>query len=158
MTVIRNIRAADLPAVMEIEREAIHPPWTEGALLAEIGHADSIFLVAEAQTRVLGFILLRAGLDEAELYQIAVRHEARGQGIGAQLMTAALQNAAGRGTVAVFLEVREGNAEARRLYTRYRFREINVRKDYYSHPTENAVVMKMEMGDSGAHTFSGDIL
>lgn len=142
-----------MPGIMEIEKAAIAPPWPEGALLAEIGGGDSVFLTAEEAGAVLGFLLLREISGEAELYQIAVREDARGRGVGTALMSAAIEAAAARGIDRIFLEVRAGNEPARRLYAAHGFTPMGIRKNYYIQPTENAVIMKKEMGNANAHTF-----
>ncbi|MDO4266052.1 MAG: GNAT family N-acetyltransferase [Eubacteriales bacterium] len=90
--------------------------------------------------RLLGYALIRQ-LDVAELLIIGVSEDARRQGIGAALMKKVLSAA---GCLPVFLEVREGNAAARRLYETCGFREYGRRKNYYEHPSEDAVLMKYE--------------
>ncbi len=60
---------AHLPQVLEIEAEAISPPWSEGALTNELGREDGLFALAVEGGDVLGFIIVRRVADEAELYQ-----------------------------------------------------------------------------------------
>jgi ribosomal-protein-alanine N-acetyltransferase len=143
---IRDAGEPDIPAVMNIEEEAFSPPWSEGALLNQIGRDDGLFAVAvegdaDNGGQVLGFIIIRRAADEAELYQIAVREDERRRGIAAKLMEAALADCRRHGTVSMYLEVRRGNQEAIALYKKFGFKVEGRRKNYYSSPVEDAVVM-----------------
>ena len=142
MTVIRAAGSADIPEIAEIERSCFSPPWSEKSLAEEIGPEDTFFAAAEEDGRILGFCIARMAGDEAELYQIAVRGDARRKGTAALLMESLLGWAAERGAGKIFLEVREGNGPAVGLYLRYGFSVISRRKDYYSAPAEDALIME----------------
>jgi ribosomal-protein-alanine N-acetyltransferase len=91
-------------------------------------------VVADRVTRgrkVLGFVLSRCALDEAEILSVAVARTARGQGLARALLDLHLRRLAGLGLRAVFLEVEEDNTPARRLYRRAGFAEAGRRPDYY---------------------------
>jgi ribosomal-protein-alanine N-acetyltransferase len=81
-------------------------------------------------------------MDEGELANLAVAASDRGQGVGAALLDAMLDDASARGTLQVYLEVRESNAAARRLYASKGFEEIGRRKQYYRSPTEDALILR----------------
>ncbi|SHI04275.1 ribosomal-protein-alanine N-acetyltransferase [Sporobacter termitidis DSM 10068] len=147
---IRLIDAREelLPQVLGIEREAISPPWSEGALLNEIGREDGLFLLAleesaAADNDIAGFCILRRAADEAELYQIAVRDDCRRRGVGGALLGAALEYCRLHRVVSVYLEVRRSNDAAIRLYKKYGFKNEGRRKNYYSSPVEDAVIMSL---------------
>ena len=156
-----TIRAAtedDIPRILEIENETITPPWTHGALLSEIYRDDCFFAVSyvgghESRTcgfddiggheaRTCGFVILRRmSEDEGELLQIAVDKTARRRGVADKLMGAAMRYSEVLSIRRIFLEVRKGNETAIALYKKHGFVNVRVRKDYYSDPTEDAVVM-----------------
>jgi len=143
-----TIRAAtedDIPRILEIENETITPPWTHGALLSEIYRDDCFFAVSYVgghETRTCGFVILRRmSEDEGELLQIAVDKTARRRGVADKLMGAALRYSEVHSIRRIFLEVRKGNETAIALYKKHGFVNVRVRKDYYSDPTEDAVVM-----------------
>ena len=147
MIKIRAASEADIPQILEIEHEAISPPWTHGALLGEIYNEDSFFALAADDDNVgnvLGFIILRCSDDEAQLMQIAVSSQNRRRGVADMLMAAALRHTAEKSPMKIFLEVRESNTAAVNLYKKHGFVTIAVRKKYYTNPTENAVVMMRE--------------
>ena len=132
----------DIGRILEIEAEAISPPWTHGALLGEIYRDDSFFAVASEDGVCQGFIILRCMADEGELLQIAVDKTARRRGIADLLTKAALRFADESTLKAVFLEVRKSNYAAIALYNKHGFCPVRVRKDYYCEPIEDAVVME----------------
>lgn len=134
-----------IPAVLEIENEAFSPAWQEGALLNELGREDALFVLAVRDEAVLGFCLLKKLADEAELYQIAVAAHSRGRGIADILLAAAVTYAKKNGVVAIYLEVRKSNAPAIGLYKKHGFKVDGRRKNYYSSPVEDAVVMSLKI-------------
>ena len=146
MLFVDDAAEGDIPRILEIERGAISPPWTHGALLGEIYREDSFFAVAACSPRFLvGFAILRQMGSEGELLQIAVDKAARRRGAADALMASALRFARGRALESVFLEVRAGNAAALALYKKHGFKPVRTRKGYYSDPLEDAVVMKLDM-------------
>jgi len=140
---------ADIPQIMAIECEAFSPPWTHDALLSEIHRGDSFFAVAcmdDGSTRkatVLGFVIFRQMADEGELLQIASDKAARRCGVADMLMGAALGFAGSNNIRSIFLEVRKSNEAAIALYKKHGFSSVRFRKDYYSSPIEDAVVMAL---------------
>ena len=142
---IRQAAESDIPRILEIENEAISPPWSHGALLSEIFSEKSFFALAVENGDVLGFVILRCSDEEAQLLQIAVCGQNRRRGIANMLMTAALDHVAKNSPMKFFLEVRESNIAAIRLYKQHKLATIAVRKDYYTHPIENAIVMMREI-------------
>ena len=143
MTVDIEIRAAepaDVPFILEIEGQAFSEPWSDETFRSLVGRADTELLVAEEDGSVIGYVVLWATLDEGELANVAVAESHRRRGVGAGLIEAALLAAAHRGVRRVFLEVRESNAGAARLYEGFGFFEVGFRRRYYSKPVEDARV------------------
>ena len=142
---IREATEEDMPRILEIEREAISPPWSEGGILGEVYSDHSYFALAcdgaSTHSAVLGFAILQRNLDEGELLQIAVGTEYRRSGIADELMTATLLWAKSSGIRMIFLEVRESNAPAIMLYEKHGFKKAGLRRGYYIDPKEDAVVM-----------------
>jgi [ribosomal protein S18]-alanine N-acetyltransferase len=91
-----------------------------------------------------GFLVARNVDSEWELENIVVGSEFRRQGIGTQLIEALLERVRARNGSAVFLEVRESNAAARKVYEKAGFRETGRRKLYYSDPAEDAILYSRE--------------
>ena len=104
----------------------------------------AIFLVAEDSAGAVGgYVIALTVLDESEILNIAVAAELRGRGIGGIMLDAVLAQVRERGAVAVYLEVRESNESARRLYASRGFSELSRRKNYYRKPSEDALVLQL---------------
>ena len=142
---VREGRPEDVPAVAAIELESFGPvnAWPESDFANALGEWKDRYqlFVAEKDGEVAGYLCVLYAADEADIGSIAVRPSARKNGIGRALLLAGLQWMAEHEITHAYLEVREGNAAARALYQKEGFREGGVRKDYYRHPTENAVIM-----------------
>lgn len=95
---------------------------------------------------IAAYCVFRVIADEMELLSLAVRPEWRRQGLGRWLGRRALTLAAGGGARSAFLEVRSGNAAARRLYASLGFAETGRRPGYYKNPIEDAVVLARALG------------
>lgn len=114
--------------------------WSPDVLRSQLEKADSRCTVALEDGAAVGFLAFEQVLDEGSIVEVAVHPGYRRQGIARSLIAEALQNAAGLS--AVFLEVRESNLPAIRLYESLGFTRIGVRKGYYDRPKEDAVMMK----------------
>jgi [ribosomal protein S18]-alanine N-acetyltransferase len=143
---VRPMEAADLDQVMAIERASFTMPWTLDTFRGLLRRADANLFVAEvAGGLVVAYAAVWMVVDQAELGDIAVAAEWRRRGIARRLMDAVLEHVARRGVREIFLEVRPSNHEARRLYERYGFVAIGRRKNYYSSPREDALVLRREV-------------
>ena len=142
---VRAMRLADLDEVMLIERRSFSAPWEESTFRGLMRRPSAALLVAEADEALLGYSVMWFAADEGELGDIAVVPERRGEGIGGRLLLESIAAAASRGTRSLYLEVRESNHGARRLYEKAGFRVVGVRKQYYNEPVEDAIVMKLDV-------------
>ncbi|MDB4909161.1 MAG: ribosomal-protein-alanine acetyltransferase [Gemmatimonadetes bacterium] len=144
---IRQVREGDLERVMRIEAASFADPWSRDSF-TELVENERVFFAGweeDGEPGVLGYVVSWHVLDEGEVANVAVTPEARGRGIGAALLLAALEDARQRGTRAVYLEVRESNAAARSLYERHGFTQVGLRKGYYVRPKEDALIMRRDL-------------
>lgn len=138
---IRAASTADLGAVAAIEEAAFPDPWSVAAFRAHLHH---LFLVAELDRRVIGYLVAWTAPPEAEILNVAVDRGVRRRGAGRALLGEALHQLGSSGVSTVFLEVRPSNAAARALYQSAGFREIAVRRGYYQEPREDALVLRRD--------------
>jgi ribosomal-protein-alanine N-acetyltransferase len=146
---IRPATREDIPAMMALEKYAgTAAHWsTEQYETAVSGKAPYRFvLIVEEESGVQGFIAGRAVGEEWEIENLAVREPARRRGLGARLLREFLDFVRGQGAEAVFLEVRESNLAARRLYEQWAFGESGRRRGYYRAPEEDAIVYRRGFG------------
>ena len=142
---VRTMRPTDLDAVMHIERRSFSAPWEEPTFHGLLRRPSAALLVAEVDGEVAGYSVMWFAADEGELGDIAVLPEMRGTGIGRTLLMECISVAGSRGTRSLFLEVRETNDVARRLYATVGFHVVGVRKQYYTEPVEDAIVMMLDL-------------
>jgi ribosomal-protein-alanine N-acetyltransferase len=139
---IAPMRVEDIGRVLEIEQASFPTPWPRDAYTHELRENRlACYLVARVVRRIVGYTGMWVILDEAHVTTLAVDPEYRGQRIGERLLVALLEEAMRRGARWVTLEVRKSNAPAQALYHKYGFKEIGVRRGYYSDNHEDAIVM-----------------
>lgn len=130
---------ADLPAVMEIDRQCLPRPWSEVAWREELSSPFGMYLVLEEDGVVYGHIGVKHVADEAHVMTLAVRPERRRRGFARALFEAALASVGAR---RVYLEVRPSNVAARALYDSLGFVQTGVRPGYYG--DEDALLLTLD--------------
>ena len=148
---VRDLAAGDLAAVMRIERACFPDPWHPEAFRRELARRRSggypRVLVDRGEVRA--FAIAWFVEDEAHLANLAVSPESRRLGFGRALLLDFLAEARRRRSAGAWLEVRAGNAPARRLYEAHGFRAVGVRKGYYRKEGEDAVLMVLDFSTEG---------
>ncbi|NDU75124.1 ribosomal protein S18-alanine N-acetyltransferase [Actinomadura sp. DSM 109109] len=136
---------ADLPAVHRLDRDLFpEDTWSEEMLAGELADQPRTryYVVAEEPGgEIVGYAGLAAAGGQADVQTIGVRADRRRGGVGAALLTALLEEAVRRGSESVFLEVRADNDTAHRLYERFGFERVGIRKRYYQPSDVDAIVM-----------------
>ena len=138
----------DLLEVVEIEETTGLSQWGWEAYRSELEKHEAVMLVARRNYRdaltgrsLSGYIAARINADELHVNNIGVWPESRRRGVGAALLGAALEAAARRGAFEAVLEVRASNLAAQRMYERFGFAVVGVRRNYYRAPVEDAKIM-----------------
>ncbi len=142
---VRMMEIDDLPQVMEIEEESFSVPWSKEGFFTFLTREDTMFLAVEEKGEILGYCGTLIVLDEADVLNVVVKRERRREGIGYFMMQSVMILLKEQGVRILHLEVRKGNSEALRLYERVGFVRDGLRKDYYSDPTEDAILMSMSI-------------
>ena len=140
---IRPMEPEDVETVVGIESRAFTTSWQADTFLNLIGRPGSELWVMEHPVAgILAYAVLWCILDQAELANIAVRSDFRGQGYASRMLERVLQIARDRQVESIYLEVRASNKRAVELYERFGFSRVGVRKTYYDKPKEDALVMR----------------
>ncbi len=155
---VRSAQKSDIPAVGLIERDSFGDPWGSREFATALNSPHTIFLIGEEASmgedgstaarvsrKLVGYAIAQCVADESEILNLAVQREHRGQGIGGSLLDAALAEALSRGAAQVWLEVRESNRSARKLYQSRGFDEVSRRHGYYRNPVEDALVLRLAL-------------
>ena len=149
---ISRMSEHDLIEVVEIEEHSGLSRWGWAAYYAELQTAnrDLMLVACHAKSsilehrRVAGYIVARETAGELHINNVAVREQYRRQGVGQALLSRIVGESRRLGVKTAFLEVRCRNLAAQALYKKCGFKAIARRSNYYSNPTEDAVVMSMD--------------
>ncbi len=130
-----------IDAVRTIDRSVYANPWSATTWRNELASPDRFHLVAIDDETLVGHAGLLFVLDEVHVTTVAVDPARQGEGIASRLLVALLREARRHGSRAATLEVRASHLRAQRLYGRFGFRPVGLRRGYYSAPADDAVVM-----------------
>ncbi|WP_416758989.1 ribosomal protein S18-alanine N-acetyltransferase [Roseateles sp. So40a] len=149
---LQPLRAVDLDEVMAIESVAYSHPWTRGNFIDSMAAGYAAFVMRDEQARLCAYFLAMQVIDEMHLLNLTVLPEREGQGLARRMLDALALLARARGCHQVWLEVREGNLRARKLYDRYGFAQSGLRRGYYpgTDGRENAVLMTLRLTETPA--------
>jgi ribosomal-protein-alanine N-acetyltransferase len=131
----------DLGDVLEIEMASFLSPWTKRLFEDTLASPISKGFVMKKGAETIGYIMLYSVAAEAHILNIAIHPNHRGCGHASALIQYALDHYKENGIRQFFLEVREGNIVAIKLYHRFGFEKIGKRRRYYSETNEDALVM-----------------
>ena len=134
-----------LPAVAELERQCFAEPWSVHALELFLGEDAVAFAALSEKGEPVGYGGMLLVPDEGQVLNLAVHPKARRQGIGSRILAALLEEAKKCGSKSVSLEVRVSNRTAIGLYEHFGFRSVGIRRHFYRHPAEDALVMVCDL-------------
>ena len=137
----------DVDGIMDLERDLFGDEcWTIAMFWSELSEYDTrYYLVARDGDEIVGYGGLCAYPDESFVQTLAVRRDRQGRGIGARLLAALIDEARRRDEPMVGLEVRADNEVAQRLYARFGFEQVGVRKGYYQPSDTDAILMVLDL-------------
>jgi len=139
----------DLGQVLSIEQKSFVEPWSRKLFLETLVFPLSRNYVLEtASKKILGYANFYVVQHEAHMLNIAIHPDWRKRGVAALLLGHTIRDLSGRGVREFFLEVREGNGDAIRLYRKFGFDFIGRRKKYYVETNEDALVMRLQLDEN----------
>ncbi|MBN2124110.1 MAG: ribosomal protein S18-alanine N-acetyltransferase [Deltaproteobacteria bacterium] len=136
-----------LEGIMDIENISFPSPWSRNAFIQELTNPVSHLWVVPIDQSVAGYICFWMFDSEIQLIDIAVHPEKRGQGFGYFLLSNMIETGVAKGIRSVWLEVRESNQPAKRLYQRFHFEDVGRRPRYYRDTNEDAIVMALRLSE-----------
>lgn len=138
---VRSAEFFDIPYIAELERECFSAPWSENALRETMERENAVFLVAECDGEVCGYVGSYHAADEGYITNVAVVGRMRRRGTGRALVCVLMEKAKEMALSFLSLEVRVGNTAAIALYESLGFKNLGRRPRFYSSPTEDAYIM-----------------
>lgn len=137
----------DIKAIANIEKECFSSPWSEDGLRSELTNEGAHFFTAKKNSEVAGYMGMHTVLDECYIANVAVSPAFRRQGIADALLHFAEETARSEGCSFISLEVRVSNTPAIKLYEKHGYISVGKRKNFYSSPTENALIMTKTLSE-----------
>lgn len=145
---ICNAELTDAYGISLIEKECFSAPWSENQIREEILKDNSVFLVTKIDNDLCGYISGQLIIDEFYINNVAVTEKYRNNGIASSLIEKLIDELQQTDCVLATLEVRESNINARKVYEKFGFINLGIRKDFYSHPRENACIYTLYFDES----------
>ena len=139
--IVEQMAERHIAAIAAIERDCFHDPWTENGLREELELENNLFLAAVEEDAVVGYVGCQTVLDEGYITNVAVSPAHRRKGVAARLLTELRIKAEEKGLSFVTLEVRASNEPAIALYRGAGYVEVGVRRNFYTNPKEDALLM-----------------
>lgn len=130
--------------IAHLEARCFSDPWSEKSIASELENPLSLWLVAEENGQVWGYVGSQTVLDESDMMNVAVDPGFRRRGIARALIETLIAELSKMGSRCLRLEVRVSNENARALYERMGFRQLGLRKNYYHNPKEDALILGKE--------------
>jgi ribosomal-protein-alanine N-acetyltransferase len=144
--VVRPMRIEDVDEVSLLERLIFPMPWPRQAFVHELKEGSASYCIVARRGSVLaGYLVAWFVYDEVHLGNVAVQPELRKEGVGTRLVQAMLSEAAARVVKRITLEVRVSNIGAIRMYRKFGFKTVSIRRGYYVDNKEDAFVMLREV-------------
>ncbi len=142
----RHCLEMDIEQVAELEKMCIPQPWSLKALQDFLKQPTSNLLVASYGSKtVVGYITYSVVLDEIQIANIAVHEDYRRRKIAENLLKTLYASAKVNGMKTITLEVRESNVPAIALYEKCKYATVGRRKNFYSNPKEDAILMNLSL-------------
>lgn len=138
---IRKMTLEDLDAATEIEKANFSNPWTKEGFESELKADNTLYLICESEGKPVGLCGYIRSFEEADVTNVSVLREYRGQGIATALMKELLRLGTDDGISDFSLEVRVGNADAIHVYEKLGFVSEGIRPNFYDNPKEDAMIM-----------------
>lgn len=148
-TLVRGATPEDISAIVALERDspaAAHwPEPTYRRIFSNDASHRIALVVADGNSKLLGFVIARTAAEDCELENIVVARRQRDRGFGSQLLQSLATKARKQNASRIFLEVRESNTAARALYENCGFAITGRRPSYYSDPVEDAILYTRQL-------------
>ncbi len=140
--IIRNAVKGDIPSLCRIEKECFSVPWSENAFESFFDNGCSVCFVAQADGELCGYAGANLSFGDCEITNVAVIEKYRRCGIARALLSMLEKNG---GVEKILLDVRKSNTAAKKLYDSLGFTVDGVRKNFYSNPREDSILMSKDI-------------
>lgn len=139
---ISKMALSDLLQIQDILVSEFDNFWSFNILKSELENKNSQYLVAKFNNEIVGFAGIWKSIDDVHITNIVTKKSYRNNGIASKLLEKLIELAKKENVLSLTLEVNDNNIYAIKLYEKYKFKKIGLRKNYYSQ-NENAIIMTL---------------
>lgn len=137
----RRMTADDAEAIAELELKCFAMPWSREDFWREARNELAEYIVGDLNGRIVAYAGAWVSFNQADVMNVAVDPEFRGQGLGTLLFGELIRAVKKRGATMITLEVRPSNKAAIKLYENFGLRSVGRRRGYYLDNGEDALIM-----------------
>lgn len=142
--IIYKMSSLDIDKVVKLQEANNENIISRLSIEEDIRNSGSIYYLANFGEEIVGYIAAKVLVDHIDILSVLVDEKHKRQGIASTLINNIVEYSKAN-KLEIFLEVRESNTAAKNLYTKFNFKEISIRKDYYNNPVENAIIYKLDL-------------
>lgn len=146
MLAVRRAKEQEIEEIARLEQEIFSDPWSLAAIRETWGQKQARILGAWLEEQMAGYVIVYFAADESEIARIAVDEKFRRQGVAGALLDEMERVLVSKGIVRLMLDVRKSNAAALGFYLSRGFKEDGIRKNFYTNPIEDAILMSRGLG------------
>ena len=132
-----KLTLVEIPLVLSIEEQNSAYPWSQGQFTTSIENSNNICYCLSLNDKTIGYLIAMLALDSADILNIGIEPDFKRQGHGTALLNHLIEELKKRSIGEILLEVRAGNKPAIQFYKKQGFKEISVRKNYYTKNSKN---------------------
>ncbi len=143
---IRKMDINDIDEIVEIEHNLFSHPWRKMDFIYELmENPFATYWVIEEENKLIAYIGYWLDESQIQITTLGVNHDYQNKGYAKRLMNHLFDYAKAKQVESLSLEVRKSNEKAIGLYEHFKFKKAAIRKDYYSHPDEDGILMLCDM-------------
>lgn len=141
---INKMNIDDLNKISPVLLKEFDDFWNYNIFKSELENENSKYVVAKNNDEIVGFAGIWISIDEAHVTNIVTKKDLRKNGIGSTLLEELINLSKNLNLVSITLEVNENNLDAIKLYEKFGFEKLGIRKKYYNN-TDNALIMTKKL-------------
>lgn len=139
---ISNMTISDFEIISPILSSDFDNFWSPEILKSELNNENSQYIVAKIDAKIVGFAGIWKSVDDVHITDIVVKKDFRKNGIGSLLLQKLITLTKELKFNELTLEVNSNNEVAKKLYLKFGFKELGIRKKYYNN-TDDAIIMTL---------------
>ena len=150
-TSFKKLSLKEIDSIVSIEKDSSEHPWTSQQLSESIANSNNLNYILVLESKIIGYILAIPSIDSADILNIVIHKDFKRKGFGSNLIAKLTKELNKKKIKTIFIEVRKSNLSAISFYLSLGFKEISIRKNYYSKNSnelsirEDGIMMRLEI-------------